>query len=144
VDAGLFGEFDRFFDEFLRGFGSPVSRVVAPNAVAPRMDYSETDEEITLRAEMPGLEENDIDVSLENGVLTIRGERSEEREEKDDEKGFHHVETYRGSFHRALTLPAEVQQDEVSATYKNGILTVTLPKVPAEEPEVRSIPVTSS
>jgi HSP20 family protein len=144
LGAGLFGDFDRLFDEFWGSPGSAVSRAVTPAALAPRMDYSETDDAIRLRAEMPGLDEKDIDVSLEEGVLTIKGEHAEERDEKDEEKGFQHVETYRGSFHRALRLPVEVDEDAVEAAYKNGILTVTLPKRPEAKPEVRSIPVSTS
>jgi HSP20 family molecular chaperone IbpA len=87
LGAGLFGDFDRLFDEFWGSPGSAVSRAVTPAALAPRMDYSETDDAIRLRAEMPGLDEKDIDVSLEEGVLTIKGEHAEERDEKDEEKG---------------------------------------------------------
>jgi HSP20 family protein len=140
----LFGDFDRFFDEFWRGSGPTPSRESTPGALAPRMDYSVTDDEIRIRAEMPGLEEKEIDVSLEEGVLTIKGVRASESEEKDDEKGVRHVETYRGSFYRSVRLPAEVDEDAIVATYKNGILSVTLPKVPEAKPEVRSIPVMTS
>ncbi len=138
----LFGDFDRFFDEFWRGSGPTAARASTPGA--PRMDYSATDDEIRIRAEMPGLEEKEIDVSLEEGVLTIKGVRAAESEEKDDEKGVRHVETYRGSFYRSVRLPAEVDEDAIVATYKNGILSVTLPKLPEAKPEVRSIPVTTS
>ena len=140
----LFGDFDRFFDEFWRGSGPTAARASTPGALAPRMDYSATDDEIRIRAEMPGLEESDIDVSLEEGVLTIKGVRAAESEQKDDEKGVRHVETYRGSFYRSVRLPAEIDEDAIVATYKNGILSVTLPKLPEAKPEVRSIPVTTS
>ena len=140
----LFGDFDRFFDEFWRGNGRAASREATPGARTPRTDYSVTDDEIRIRAEMPGLEEKEIDVSLEEGVLTIKGERVAESEEKDDEKGMQHMETYRGSFYRSVRLPAEVDEDGIVATYKNGILSVTLPKLPEAKPEVRSIPVTTS
>ena len=70
--AGLFTDFDRYFDEFWRGIGSPASREAKPGALAPRMDYSVTDDEIRIRTEMPGLEEKEIDLSLEEGVLTIK------------------------------------------------------------------------
>ena len=140
----LFGDFDRFFDEFWRGSGTTASREATPGARTPRMDYSLTDDEIRIRAEMPGLEEKEIDVSLEEGVLTIKGERAEESEETDEEKGIQHVETYRGSFYRCVRLPAEVDEDAIVATYKNGVLSVTLPKLPEAKPEVRSIPVTTS
>ncbi len=140
----LFGDFDRFFDEFWRGSGRAALPESTPDALAPRMDYSVLDDEIRIRAEMPGLEEKEIDVSLEEGVLTNKGVRASESEEKDDEKGVQRMETYRGSFYRSVRLPAEVDEDAIVATYKNGILSVTLPKLPEAKPEVRSIPVTTS
>ena len=136
------GDFDRVFDGLWRGFGDDTSPVATPATLAPRMDYHETDTEIRIAAELPGLEEKDITVSLEEGVLTIQGERSEEKRE--DEEGFSHVETFRGSFHRALRLKTEVDEDAVKAAYKNGVLTVTLPKVPEVKPEIRTIPVTTA
>lgn len=136
-----FGDFDRLFDEFWRGFGTPLVRGGATSPAVPRMDVTETDEAFELRAEMPGLEEKDIEVSIEGGVLTVKGTRSEESDEESG--GVRHVETYRGSFHRAVKLPADVDENAVSAGYKNGILTVKLPKTPEARPEVRTIPVTT-
>ena len=141
--ANPFGDFDRLFDQFWRGFGAPVLRSATPDAHAPRMDYSIDDDEIRIRAEMPGLDEKQIEVSLEEGVLTIKGGHTGESEEKDEEKGYHHVETFRGSYRRAIRLPAEVDEDAVKADYKGGILTVTLPKLPEAKPELRTIPVTT-
>jgi HSP20 family protein len=137
------GDFDRVFDDLWRGFGGTATPVATPATLAPRMDYHETETEIRVAAELPGLEEKDIQVSLEEGVLTIKGERAEETREENDE-GFRHVETFRGSFHRALRLNANVDEDAVKAAYKNGILTVTLPKIPEAKPETRTIPVTTA
>jgi HSP20 family protein len=137
----LFSDFDRFFDEFWHGTGAAARRAI-PGALAPRMDYSVTDDEIRIRAEMPGLDEKDIEVSLEEGVLSIKGCRAEESEEK-NEKGVQHVETWRGSFYRAVQLPAELDEDAIVATYKNGILSIRLPRHPEAKPEVRTIPVTT-
>jgi len=136
-------DFDRVFDDLWRGFGGAASPVATVATLAPRMDYRETETEIRVAAELPGLEEKDIQVSLEEGVLTIKGERAEETK-GEDEEGFSHVESFRGSFHRALRLNAEVDEDAVKASYKNGVLTVTLPKVPEVKPEVRTIPVTTA
>ena len=133
-----FGDFDRLFDEFWRGFGTPVTR----GATTPRMDVRETEDAFLLRAEMPGLDEKDIDVTIEDGVLTVKGTHGEESEEEQD--GVRHVETWRGSFHRAVKLPTDVDADAVGAVYKSGILTVTLPKLPEAKPEVRTIPVSTS
>jgi len=137
----VFGDFDRLFDEFWRGFGVPLAREARPASVAPRMDVRETDEAYELLAEMPGLEEKDIEVSIEEGVLTLRGTRSEESEEENG--GVRHVETYRGSFHRALKLPAGVDEDGVTAGYKNGVLTVKLPKLPEAKAKARQIPIST-
>lgn len=137
------GDFDRVFNDLWRGLGDGAAPVATPATLAPRMDYHETDTELRVAAELPGLDEKDITVSLEEGVLTIKGERAEETKEENDE-GFSHVETFRGSFHRALRLNAEVDEDGVTAAYKNGVLTVTLPKVPEAEPEIRTIPVTTA
>jgi len=134
---------DRMFDEIWGGFGLPVSRVSAPDVVTPRMDFNETDEEIRIAAELPGLDEKDIEVSLDDGVLTIKGERKDEHAEADEGKGYRHVETFRGRFYRAIRLPTEVDEKAVVAAYKAGVLTVTLPKQPEVEPEVHTIPITS-
>lgn len=133
-------DLDRAFDQLSRGFGAPAR--VGGVSYAPRVDFTETDTEMRVAAELPGLEEKDIAVSLEDGVLTIRGERSAE-EESADAKGVRHVETVRGKFLRSLRLPSEVDADAVKAVYRNGILTVTLPKPPEAKPSVRSIPVTA-
>lgn len=142
----VFGDFDRLFDEFWRGFGTPNrtggNANDAPSLAVPRMDVSETDEAFQLRLEMPGLEEKDIEVSVEDGVLSLKGNRAEESEEESN--GVRHVETYRGSFHRAVKLPADVDENGISAGYKSGILTVTLPKLPEAKPEARQIPVSTS
>jgi len=137
---GLFADFDRFFDAFWGGEGMPATRDGAP-VFAPPLDYRETDEEIQVSAELPGIEEKDIKVSLEDGVLTIEAERANESDET-DERGFRHVESLRGHFRRAVRLGAEVDESAVAARYKNGVLSVTLPKLAG--PEVRHIPVTTS
>ena len=132
-------DFDRVFDELWNGwnragFGGGVA------AYAPRIDFTETDAELRVAAELPGFEEKDIKVSLDDGVLTIEGERDTEVK-NEDEQQVRHFETFHGKYRRSLRLPSEVDGDAVKATYRNGILTVTLPKAPAAQ--VRSIPVTS-
>lgn len=92
----------------------------------PRLDIAETETTIEVKAELPGLEKKDIDISLESDHLIIKGEKHQEKEEKD--KRFHQIERTYGSFYRAVPLPAEVQPDKIEATYKEGVLTVTLPK----------------
>ncbi|MDH3518912.1 MAG: Hsp20/alpha crystallin family protein [Myxococcales bacterium] len=140
---GFYDDLDRVFDELWRGFSHPLVQVGSPGLYAPRVDFTETDDEIRVAAELPGLEEKDIAVALNDGVLTIEGERKDEHEEGDEAKGFRHVETFRGSFRRAIRLPADIDEKAVTATYKAGVLTVTLPKLPQEQPEARTIPITS-
>ncbi|MEW6426759.1 MAG: Hsp20/alpha crystallin family protein [Thermodesulfobacteriota bacterium] len=95
-------------------------------AWSPKVDLSETDKEITVKAELPGLKREDIDISLDERSLVIKGEKKSESEETG--RHFHRVERTYGCFYRALPLPATVEQDKIEATYKDGILTVVLPK----------------
>ena len=136
----LYEEFDRVFDSFWRGFGLPAASA-APRIVAPRMDVTETETEYRVDAELPGLDEKDISVTLENGVLTLAGERKEDRDEKDEKRGFRHRESFRGRFERALSLPEDADEKGISAKYGNGVLRVTLPKLPVAKPQARTIPV---
>ena len=137
-------ELDRVLDDVWRGFGFPVSRIAEPGAFAPRMDVSESKEAFRIHAELPGLEEQDIEVSIEEGVLTITGERAEEKEEKAEDKGWRRRETLRGKFHRAVRLPDNVDENAVTASYRAGVLSLTLPKAPEVKPEVKTIPITTS
>jgi HSP20 family protein len=128
--------FDRLFDEFFnefRNFGlRPFNGFEQPfGTFSPSIDVSETDSEIKVVAEAPGLDEKDIEVSLANNVLTISGEKKVENEHKDE--NYHHVERSYGAFKRSFRLPVEVEADQVDATYKNGVLTITLPKSAAAQ-----------
>lgn len=123
--------FDRIFDEFFNEFQNfglrPFSGFEpALGAFSPSIDVGETDAEIKVVAELPGLDEKDVEVSLVNNVLTISGEKKSENENKGD--NYTHVERSYGAFKRSFRLPAEVEADQVDATYKNGVLTITLPK----------------
>ena len=92
----------------------------------PSLDLLETKNEFVIKAEVPGMTPKDIDISLAEGVLTIRGEKKQEKEEK--EENYHFVERSYGSFRRSVRLPGEVQSEKIKAAYKDGILRVTLPK----------------
>jgi HSP20 family protein len=134
---------DDIFDDFWKDFA--LTRAGGAGAVqgfAPRLDVKENDADYTITVELPGLEEKDFDISLEEDVLTIKGEKKSKHEE--DREGYHHVETVSGRFERRLRVPEGIDGDAVKASYKNGVVTVTLPKVEQPEPEVRSIPVTAS
>jgi HSP20 family protein len=99
----------------------------------PRFDVSETGNEIIVKAELPGMDVKDIDIALTDGLLTIKGERKLEKEDK--EENYHRIERQFGSFSRSLNLGARVKADGIEAAYKDGILTVTLPKVEESKPK---------
>jgi HSP20 family protein len=129
-------EIDRVFDDFTRGWPSFHT---ASADLRPRMDIAETDKDIEISAELPGLDEKDVQVNIADNVLTIKGEKKAEKEEKD--KNYHMVERSYGSFYRALNLPAGVNIDAIKATLANGVLKVTVPKpaaAQAKKVEVKS------
>jgi len=116
------------FDEFFRGFDLtvPGSLDESFGAFNPSIDVREGDADIVVKAELPGMEEKDIDVLLTEDTLTIKGEKKEEKEDK--EKNYYHLERTYGAFHRVIPLPAEVDSNKVDATFKNGVLSIVLPK----------------
>jgi HSP20 family protein len=122
-------EMNQIFDEFLtRSWGAPLSRF--EGRFTPRVNVEERDDEIEITAELPGMEAEDVDLTLTDDALTISGEK---REEKEEERGnYHYMERSYGSFRRSIPLPGTVDADEVDATFKNGVLTITMPKVAAK------------
>ncbi|AJC78514.1 HSP20 family heat shock protein [Rhizobium etli bv. phaseoli str. IE4803] len=138
----LHREVNRLFDDVFRGFGSglPSLRGVSGfGAGWPSVEISDTDKEIKVTAEVPGLEEKDIEVLLDDGVLTLKGEKRSETEDK--EKQF--SERYYGRFERRIPLGTEVKEDQVEATFKNGVLTVSLPKTEKAQSQVKRIAIRS-
>ena len=127
---GLFADFDGDVrtDPFGRSYITPWS---------PRADVIENDDAYVIKAELPGVNKNDVKITLRDNVLTIKGEKKEEKEEK--EKNFHRIERSYGSFERSFALPAGVKNDKVDAAYKDGVLSITLPK--AEEAKPKEIEV---
>jgi HSP20 family protein len=103
----------------------------------PSCNVSETPEEYRIEAELPGVKEEDVEVNVEERVLTLRGERREEREEKG--KKFHRVESSYGSFMRSFTLPEYADEDKIAASYKDGLLTVRVPRTEPKETTARTI-----
>jgi HSP20 family protein len=97
---------------------------------APHVDVIETDEELTLTAELPGLSENDVMINLENSVLSISGEKTAIRNEDETEQRSHVWERRYGSFNRSFTLPRTVSTEDIRALFENGVLTIHMPKVP--------------
>jgi HSP20 family protein len=116
-------EMDRLFDRVLEPVWKEVPTL---GEWEPKLDMSETKDAIVVTAEIPGVDQKDIEVSLRDGLLTIKGEKQEEKEEKD--RRFHRVERAYGAFMRAVQLPATVDAAKVTASFKNGVVTVTLPK----------------
>jgi HSP20 family protein len=138
----LHRDVNRLFDEVFRGFDTPslFGRMRIGNGAWPNVEVSETDKDIRVTAEVPGLEEKDIEVLLEDGVLTLRGEKKSETEDT----GRQFSERYYGRFERRLALGREVQEDNVAATFKNGVLTVTLPKTAKAQANAKRIAINSS
>ena len=144
--SSLFGmrdQFDRMFDSMMRGWPAPWRE--APRLdlgkfdFAPRVDTAETDAAYEVTAELPGVEEKDVKISIENDVLSISGEKKSEREEK--KKDYVLSERSYGSFKRAFTLPDNVDVEKIAAKYEKGVLKVTLPKTTPSPAKHRDIPI---
>ena len=126
-------QMNQVFDKFFEGWGmEPYGASLETGALfSPRVDVAETDGEIKVSLELPGLKEEDIDVSLSRDVLTIRGEKRREEEEKG--RNYYRSERSFGSFQRSVPLPAPVDAAKTEAVYRKGVLTVTLPKARVAE-----------
>jgi HSP20 family protein len=135
-------EIDRMFDGMLGDWTGPMNLLDRSlGNWMPQVDVNETGKEIRVTAELPGLEEKDLEVSLVEGALTIKGEKSQEHEE---EKGdVHRSERQYGMFERTIRLPAEVDAANVKASFKKGVLKITLPKTEKAQSNRRLIPVES-
>ncbi len=130
-------DFDRLFEGFDRGLSlAPAGEA---KAWAPAVDIFEDEKEITLSADLPDMQEKDLDIRVEDGHLTIKGERKFENEEKKD--NYHRIERRYGSFQRMFALPENVDADHIAAKYDKGVLKVTLPKVEQPEKKARTIAV---
>lgn len=124
-------------DLFNRVFGSSkwLPAFHFTRGFTPSFDVSETDEDIIVKAELPGVDPKEVEVNLTGLTLTVKGEKKEERGEKTE--NIHRIERYFGSFSRSITLPCEVKEDKIEATFKDGVLNLKLPK--AESSKKRSI-----
>ncbi len=131
-------EMNTLFDNFFRGF--EIEPFTARfGAFSPSIDVKESDKDISITAELPGIDDKDIDVSLTRDSLTIKGEKKEEKEEKG--KDYYRMERSFGSFSRTIPLPSEIDTDKVKAEFKKGLLTVTLPKTAKAIKETKKISV---
>jgi HSP20 family protein len=135
-------EMNRLFENFfeapwsLRPFEAFESSL---NNFMPSLDMSETGQDIKVTVDLPGLDEKDIQLSLDDGVLTISGEKQSEKQEKRD--NYHRLERSYGSFSRQVILPVDVDEDAVSAVFKNGVLNITLPKQQEVLSQSKRIPI---
>jgi HSP20 family protein len=131
IDGGPFQllrrEMDNWFEHF---FPEPIREIgpVAAPEWAPRVDVEETDKELVVKADLPGVDPKDVDVSVTEGALVLRGEKKEVREDK--KKNYHRVERFIGKFYREIPLPAGVDPDKIAATCGKGVVTVTIPRKP--------------
>jgi HSP20 family protein len=131
-------EMDRMFDDF---FGSGALRPASAGwqAITPAVDIDETDKELVVTAELPGVGDKDVEVSLAGDILTIKGEKKAEHEEKNGNS--YYMERRFGSFSRSVRLPFEVRDEKVDAKFKDGVLTIHLPKPEELQRSVRKIEV---
>ncbi len=143
---------DDFFSGFERRMESLFDQVFGPSLVTyvmpedrgvftPRLDIRETKKDYRIVSELPGMDEKNLDVSIEDGMLTISGEKKDEKEET--EGNYYHVERSFGKFCRSISLPDMVDVDHIKSVYKNGLLTITLPKNEKAIKEQKKIPITT-
>jgi HSP20 family protein len=122
--AALRSGMDDWFESFFRGLDRPFS-LLGPRAW-PAIDVAEKDEAVLVRAEVPGMKPQEIDIAVYGNTLTISGEKKEAQEDQDD--GFYHVESSYGSFRREIVLPTDVDEAKIEAVCRDGVLSITLPK----------------
>jgi HSP20 family protein len=127
-------EMDRLWEDY---FGPSRRGWLPLEEWAPAVDVAEKADQVVVKAEIPGVDAKDIDISLTGDILTIKGEKKSEREEK--EESYHLVERSYGSFTRSLTLPAAVDPDKIEASYQQGVLTITCPKKEVAKPKAIEI-----
>ena len=140
---------NRVLDEFGRGFGLPSFRRMMDfepqlpqpsfTVAAPAVDISEDSSSYKITAELPGLTEKDVDITLSNGALALKGEKRQDSEKKDE--SYYLSERSYGSFWRTFAVPEGVDRDHITAAFTNGVLTITLPKTPAAQKAERKIEV---
>lgn len=134
-------EMDRVFDEFWKDFPSMGFLERREDVFTPRVDVTDAEDVVKIAAEVPGMDEDDIDVTLTKDTLTIKGEKKEEKEEKTGD--YYRMERSYGSFTRTIPLPSEIDTTKVEASLKKGVLTVTLPKTAKALKEAKKIAVKS-
>lgn len=131
-------EMNRLFDDVFSSLPfTEKRRGLLEGEWLPSVDVAETDENVVVTAELPGVSQDDVDITIVNDVLTLKGEKKEEKEIK--KENYHRIERSYGSFQRSVSLPTGVKADQAKATYKNGVLHVTIPKVEEAKPKTIKI-----
>lgn len=136
-------EIEDMFDRYTKAVGWPRvgQEALASSDWSPRVDIAETEHEFLIKADIPGVDKDHVKVSVDNGVLTLHGERKSEKEEKDTK--FHRVERFVGTFTRRFTVPENVGVEGIKAVFKDGILNLHLPKTEKSKPKAIDIHVES-
>lgn len=130
--------FTRFFEDFLADMESELPEVSGwwgRGRFSPALDVQETDEAIAVTAEVPGMKKDDIDITVSQGLLTLRGEKREEREEGEEGGEYHRTERRYGRFEKTIPLPDYADEENIDATYKNGVLKLNIPKTEKARPK---------
>jgi HSP20 family protein len=137
----LHKEMDQLFEEFWKGSGSHhfMARPWHHGQLTPRVDETEDEKAFHVKIELPGMDESDVDITLSGGMLTIRGEKKREDEEKG--KDYYRSERTFGSFRRSLPIPVDVDEAAIQAEFKKGVLYVELPKTKEAQDKIKHIPV---
>lgn len=133
-------EMEDFVDRYNRALGSGQESgqdVMKKGDWSPRVDIMETEDEFTIKAEIPEVNKEDVKVTVENGILMLHGERKQEKEEKG--KTFHRIERHYGAFNRSFTLPETVDQDSIKANFKDGMLSIRLQKSKQVKPKAINV-----
>jgi len=141
--VALHREMNRLFDDVFRGFDSRLPTFGAFSSIGswPNVEIAETDREVRVSAELPGMEEKDVEVLLQDGMLTLRGEKR--AESNGDGDGRHFSERFYGLFERRIPLDADIDEKKVGAVFRSGVLTITLPKSAEAQSKAKRIPIKS-
>jgi HSP20 family protein len=135
-------EIEDMFDRYTRAGGVPRGggqELARTGDWTPRVDIAETDQAFVIKAEVPEVKKDDVKITVDNGILSICGERKQEQEEKG--KTFHRVERFYGQFTRSFTLPDNVDEDNITATFKDGMLSLEIPKTEKAQPKAIEVKV---
>lgn len=134
---GLQSDINRLFDAFM----SPFAGTELKNVISPRLDVAELKDKYEIKAELPGMDENDINLSIDDGILTISGEKSEKNE--DNHKGYYLKECSYGTFSRSVRLPENIADEKIEAKFKKGVLLIDMPKKESSISKKRKIEISS-